>query len=230
VYLGGSGTVDGTLISAGTVVGTGYYPSVQNATPLKFPDAATLNTMMASYKTMATAAGSTTYLASDLFRNGKKTETITAPAYIVGEISMTNGQTLVLQGDDMVYVDGNLRMNGGAVLNSSTFVVNGSFIQNGTATYAIGATASGAATPSFATLNGNMQLNGGATNQLWGIIYAMNGAINVNGDATFTGAMVSEGTGAAITSTGAFNQYFPTNMASRIKIPSDAKVTQILEF
>lgn len=236
ISFGGAATVDGTLISAGTTNGTAYYPSVSNAPTYPFPSASATAALNQQWQSQAQKSGSASYNGSTLFPTNSSTVTITAPAYISGDLKMVGSQTLIIKGSsngDMVYLNGNLSMSANsAIINGAAFVVGGTMSQNGQSTYSVDGSqfTSSNGAPTLAVYSGDITLNGGSANQLWGIIYAVNGGIKVNGNALFTGALVSGGANSTVTVTGTYNQYFPEGMASAISMPKTPVVTHIEEL
>jgi len=236
---GGSSTVDGTLIAVHNISGSGYYANQTGAAPFVFPDSSQISAMQNYYKAYAQSTTSpiigTTYQANKLFQGGITSKTITvsakSPAYISGKVQLTAGQTLTFTGDGIVYLDNDLKtVAGSQVINGSTLIVAGQFTQGGQSTYQITTgLPSGTSTPSLAVFGGDITLAGGSTNVQWGIIYAVNGGITVNGNAVFTGALVAGSSSSGVKATVTFTQYFPANMASKVAIPQTTALWKILE-
>lgn len=230
VNMTGSGYTDGRLISAGTVNGTAYFPSVSAAPKIPFPDALKRQTMQTDWIAESKLTNNIIN-ANNLFSGSGNSRTITAPAYLNGNIHMTSDKTLTLTGTGVVYVNGNVKITANSVLtNGVTLIVGGSWSQEGQAIYKVTTAADGSQlspAPTLAVCSGDIGLQGGAANIQWGIVYAVNGGIRVNGNSVFTGALVAHG---SITANGTYNQYFPVGMASTVRIPSNPVVTQVIEM
>lgn len=228
VTLGGTGNVDGRLISAQTAYGTAYYPSVSNAPQLVFPDAAEISAMQTQWYTDSRSTNNIINV-STLFPSNKSNVTVIAPAFINGDLTLQSGKTLNFTGNGFIYINGNLRLNSQATLNNgSTLVVGGSYNQNGQGMYRT--TTGVIPAPTLAVSTGDISLNGGASNSQWGVIYAVSGSVRVNGNAVFTGALVSGQQSGGIVATGTYDQYFPVDMASKITLPGPPYVTHVAEL
>jgi hypothetical protein len=250
IDLGSNGWADGALQASGTVNGTGYYPSMSGAPAQTFPDAATTNGWRNTWRT--TAKTGTTYAN---FNGGG---TITAPAYISGNIKMTNTAILQMKPSsttdpekNIVFVEGDVIMSGGELQNGVTLVVNGTVSLTGQATYGLlyktvtdsvtgvqtlvpDRFSNAGKTPTVVVYNVNNESNaiklaGGTTTDEQGVVYSVNGAIQVSGGSSFIGALVSSGTTGIVSSSGNFTMYYPIDLASPVQFPGDPKVVFVAE-
>jgi hypothetical protein len=240
VNLGGAGYDDGTLVSHGSVTGSGYYGSLSNQSSMPFPDTATTAMMQSNWIALSQAVVSPATTpniiqASNLFKGGNKSEIITAPAYINGNIQLTSTQSITFvpssptATNQTVYINGNLKsVSGSTITNAADLIVGGTFTMAGQSSYAITPPAAGNPMPTLAVLTGDITLNGGSTNVQWGIIYSVNGGIKVNGNAVFTGALVAGGVNSSVTATGTYQQYFVSD-PSLVAIPQYPVLKYILE-
>ena len=228
ITMGGGSYVDGELSAGGTISGTGFYPNVTGNEPYPFPSAALTDKWRAD--AIAQASGGTIY------NSVRTSRIITAPAYIRGDISLQNTDTVVLTGTGVVYVEGNVKLTASSHLtNGVTLVVNGTYDQQGQSIYSI--TTGLSYTPTIlvygmgASPNQNtVSLAGGSSSTQQGIIYAVNGDISVAGGSTFTGALMAGGAGGDIKASGGYTQSFPTGMAATYSYPTGAHVQRMAEY
>lgn len=227
IAMGGSSYVDGHLASAGTVVGTAYYPSESGVPPYPYPTKATTDQWRAEWKSAALAGGT--------IGNISNSTTITAPKYITGGINLSSDKVVVLNGPGIIYVDGNVKLTGQAVLNNgATLVVTGTFNQQGQTVYRMKTGV--VPTPTmvvygtgYPVTSDVIDIAGGAIGDQQGVVYAVNGSIKVAGGSTFVGALVAGAPGAHIGAIGGYMHLFPENMASSVAFPTAASVIGVTE-
>ena len=227
IYMGSNSTVDGTLYAQGVVSGpsyeTGqvYAPSVSGAPPIYFPSPSEVAAIKSKLITDAQARGTT-------IGTVKKTMTITAPAYINGDIQLSSYDVVTIVGPGVVYVAGDIRLSGQSkLINGATVGVGGTFVQTGGTVYQI--TTGHAETPTLAVFNTynsspGVTLVGGADSIQQGIIWANTGGIKVAGGSVFVGALVAGGSNGEVSVNGNYRHIYPENMHSRIEFPGEARV------
>ena len=221
---GGSATIDGTLYAVGTISGSGYYANQPGYASVNFPDEEQLDSWESEWRTQSQSA-------SRSYTTATMPSTITAPAYINGNVSLNGKATLTITGSGVVFIDGSLSLNSQTkITNSATLVVRDSFTCNGQAYYTIPAAtltpteASGLWTATLVNLYGDLQLNGGG--DATGIIYSARGNMRVNGGADYRGSLIA---GGRIETVGSYNQYYSGNMRSNITFPVSLRLTKIVE-
>jgi autotransporter-associated beta strand protein len=230
VSMGGASTVDGRLIAAGAASGSAYMGAQSGAASYPFPDTTTTNGWKAGWITAAQAGGT---LSADSIHNG---DTIMAPKYINGGISLSSHNTLTFSGSGVVFVNGDISMTAQTVIqNGVLLVVNGTFSQTGQSIYKV--TTGLNLTPTLVVFGTNssvssdvIKLTGGSASDQQGVIYAVNGSIKVAGGSIFVGALVAGAPGAEVSATGGYTHIFPKDLASPVLFPTGASVTQIVEL
>jgi hypothetical protein len=242
ISMGGSSFVDGYLSSHGTVVGTAYYPSESGAPEIIFPDWATTEQWRNEYRTQATGPGATTINANSLnFKNGPIT--ITAPAYIQGNLNLQNSETLIFTGgsEKVVYLDGDVKMTGTcSITNGVTFVVRGRFEQGGNTVYKIdptvtptpalvvyGLTSSSGTAASSGTITTTLAGTTGTDSA--GIVWTISGSLKVSGGSNFTGALVVSQSGSGVSVNGNYNHYYPEGLGMTREMPPVVTLSAIVE-
>jgi hypothetical protein len=75
-----------------------------------------------------------------------------------------------------------------------------------------------------------IKLVGGSAGNYQGVVYAVNGSINVAGGAVFVGALVAGGAGSQIYSSGGYTHLFPENLASAVVFPTAATISGVTEL
>ncbi|WP_395093182.1 hypothetical protein [Armatimonas sp.] len=220
---GGSSSVDGTLFATGTISGSGYYLNQPGYSEIAFPTEDQLVDFETSWK--AAALLGTTYNPNSFSNN----QTIAAPAYINGNITLTGNKTLTITGSGVVYVNGSVDIKAQTrITNSATFIIRDTFTCNGQAYYTIPAGAltpsSGVFTATMISLNGDMQLNGGG--DATGIVYCARGNMRVNGGAIYRGSLIA---GGYIETVGTYDQIYPGTMSSNINFPIPLRLTKFAE-
>ena len=149
------------------------------------------------------------------------TGTLTAPAYINGDLNVQGGATLTLSrpsgavGPVVVYVNGNINFtngNGSIINNGVTLVCTGTFNCGKNSTYSVGNYPAGsvdskgnsiAGTPmysdsgliSLSNSSTALSITAGADAKI-GICKALNGGVALSGTATLTGSIIAGGSGA----------------------------------
>ena len=227
ISMGGSSGVDGTLYAVGTIdapdyqTGQVYAPSVTDAPPIIFPDAEEVAEMKAKLLAESRATGQT-------LPSVRRTLVIETPAYISGDLVLNNDETVVLSGNGTVFVTGDVRLNGQAVLvNEGTLAVGGTFHQSGGATYKV--TPGVIPTPTVAVFNERREdpaitLAGGAETIQQGVISAVRGGIKRSGGTVFAGALVAGGADGTVTVEGNYQHLYPEKMYSRIEFPGEPRL------
>ncbi|HVK03523.1 MAG TPA: hypothetical protein VM490_08615 [Armatimonadaceae bacterium] len=229
VVMGSNSIVDGYLSAVGTTSGTAYFPSKPGSPEMYFPDSATTTDWRQKWALQAMAGGV-------INSNVNKSATITGPKYINGDITLNNYESVKLTGSGIIYVRGNVRLTGQAILeNGVTLIVEGTFEQQGGTVYKV--TTGITPTPTLAVYGSNksdtddvVSLAGGSLNVHQGIVYAVKGRIKVAGGSTFVGALVAGGKAGGVAATGNYTHLYPKDMASIIKFPTDPRVESIIEF
>jgi len=237
VSMGGSSTLDGQLQAVGSVSGTvnAVLGGVAGVPAFPFPSTATTDAWRTDWISRAGTAQS-----PPQFNGNNRSRTINAPANINGNIRLNSGETLELRGPGVVYVSGSINIGAQATLiNGATLVVNGTFEQQGQAVYRITPVANPTATnptPSLTVYGGGatgatntLTIAGGGATVAMGIVYAVNGSIQVNGTSTFVGALVAGGAGSQINATGTYQHLYPNNMAGERQFDWGARVVGITE-
>ena len=224
ISFGSNSTVDGTLMAVGSISGgTGYFPNQPGSDTVPFPDATQINTWRTDWTIEAQSAGHS-YNGTSLFPGNKASLTIQAPAYINGDVSLSNTQTLILQGPGVVWINGNVRLTAQSTLdNRALLAINGNFSQVGQSLYKTGS--NGTDTPTLVAFTGDSDIAGGGIAQ--GIVYSVSGNLKVTGNSAFIGSLVA---GGDITAGGTYNQYYPTNQSSRVAFISPPHVEKIVEL
>lgn len=225
VSQGGSSVVDGTLWSAGPVTGSGFWPSQPYTERIPFPDAAAVAAMKSDWVTRAQAGGTVTpnngsipgsAASSSVVFTGQ-TVTITGSKYINGSLSLKSKEKLVFNtnGNHVIYINGDLELGGQTeVTNNVTLVIKGKFRQVGGTVYKT----TPAIRPSptlvilgegYAASDDTVSLTGGSSTTDWGVVWAMNGSIDLTGNSAFTGAWVVSGTGSSARLPANYTHYYP---------------------
>jgi Tfp pilus assembly protein PilX len=229
IAMGGTSFVDGQLAAAGTVVGQAYYPSESGVPPYPYPSRTTTD----KWKTDWIAAAQ---LGGTINGQVKTTTTITAPKYINGNISLNNSETVVINGPGVVYVNGDVTLTAQAVLtNGATLVVSGTVTQGGQSSYKMVPGVKPTPTmvvygTGYSATADVIKLAGGSLGDNQGVVYAVNGSINVAGGSTFVGALVAGTAGAQISSNGGYTHYFPEDLASSVVFPTAATISGVTEL
>jgi Tfp pilus assembly protein PilX len=184
-----------------------YQNSVsQLASPISFPDAATIATWKATWATEA--AETTGNYPSGHTINGSYTTpsgnmTLTSPCVINGDLNISHNCTLTLNQDAsgaspyIMYVHGNINFATGGcnVTNNGVLIVCDGVVTIGkNSTYTCNNLTSGGLI-SLNTSSNAISLTAGSNEQI-GLCYAVNGGVLVSGTATVTGAVISGQTGA----------------------------------
>lgn len=227
IALSSSSQIDGTLYAADTVSapdydsGRVYSPSVTGATPWIFPTDTEVAEMKA---TLIAEARATQHTLSSIHDS----ITIATPAYIAGDLVLDKDDTVTLSGNGVVYVSGDVRLEGKSTLvNEGTLVVGGTFRQSGNATYKV--TPGVLPTPTVAVFNESnyvpaMTLNGSPDSLPQGILYAVHGGIQRTGNTDFAGALVAGGENGTVTAEGNYRQHFPEKLRSHIAFPGTPRI------
>jgi hypothetical protein len=194
----GTGTihVDGYIDAAGAVTlsgGAGAYWEARSGRPaFGVPSAADKMAFQQEMLAAATGPGSTT-IPGDV----KDSMTITAPAYVTGDIRLSGSKMVTIDGTGTVYVAGDVRLtgssqivNGGAVL-----AVAGTITQTGSTQYNASGNLAEVGLISFATDEDAITMTGGSAAYDQGIVWAVNGGINMTGGSSFRGALLATGVG-----------------------------------
>ncbi|MES2463434.1 MAG: hypothetical protein V4671_22905, partial [Armatimonadota bacterium] len=201
IKMKGSSTVDGILMAAGIVFGgSGSKGTVENGTPVLYPDTVTTNKWRLDWITEAKAGGTMGAV--------NKNDKITAPMFINGGINLGSKDKVELKGPGSIYVNGDIDLTAQTeLLNGATLIVAGTFTQTGQSVYKV---KTGTATPStptptmvvygsgYGATSDVIKLTGGSLADQQGIVYAVNGSIKVAGNSMFVGSLVAGGTGAQI--------------------------------
>lgn len=251
VSMGGSSYVDGRLEAHGTVVGTAYYPSVSGAPLIFFPNKAETDGWQADYVTRSKATGQTINPNNLSFKDGPVT--IYGNAHLTNTVSLQNSQTLIFRPnplkpspeDNVVYVDGDIRLTGQAVIsNGVTLVVRGTVNQGGGTTYRIIMPAlqipplptpsilvfgKDAAGVDASATTQTLSLQGSSGSDSAGIVWAISGSIGIGGGATFRGALVASQKGAGVAVNGNYTHLYPDGLYSNEEIPTRTDVARVVE-
>lgn len=232
IRLGSGSRIDGTLFAAGTVNGPDYEtgrvfaPSIASAPRTPFPTEAEMLSLKSDLR--AAAQAGTHYSGINAGA------TITAPAYIAGDIDLSGDEVLTITGTGVVYVTGDIRLNGQSVLrNGATLAVGGAVVQADDSVYRI--VSSAAPTPTLIAFNEPHQipgisLSGGSPMRKQGVVVAVQGGIRFTPNAVFVGALLAGGTDGDIIGTGDLLHLFPQNMQSSLEIPDSPKITFLGEL
>jgi Tfp pilus assembly protein PilX len=232
ITMGGSSIADGTLYAAGTVTGPSYQsgqvfaPSVSGHQEIPFPSDSELAAMQANLKAAAQAGTH--------YGNVNNTRIITTPAYISGNLTLNNNEVVTIVGNGVVYVEGDIRLNGQAILhNGGTLAVGGTVVQAGSSTYRVQTNVF--PTPTMVVFNDDnetpaISLSGGAATTHQGVVYAVEGGIKLTGGSIFNGALVAGGVNGVVNVNGNYEHYYPDGMQSYIEFPADPKVSFLGEM
>jgi len=235
----GSAVVDGRVAAAGSVnIGsvTATAGTKSGAPRIAFPTPTKINAWTEQWVGDAKKTGNV--VASGLSLKNGDTTTITGPACINGEIKMTGG-TLTFAGDGPIYVNGNVTMSGNSrLVNGSNLVVAGTFKQTGNtldSTPAYEAAPSPTqAPPGLIVLsddqNSAVMLTGGATNNQYSLIYAVNGGISVEGNTKVNGSLVAGGKNAKLTSQGNYTHSYPKDSVNLSRFAVAPEVQSWIEM
>jgi hypothetical protein len=251
VTASGSSTIDGQLQAVGTVSGTirATMGGVSGVPAFPFPSATTTESWRQDWISKAGTSRNPPKM-----NGNKQNVTVTAPAYINGDLRLNSDDFLELRpGTDpsknVIYVNGSVVLGAQSrLINGVTLVVSGTFEQQGGAQYYINrdvqymTPVNGVKypTPSLNVygLNNGVPVSGGTTtiklvggsqNTSMGIVYAVNGDIDAAGNATYVGALVAGGTGGQVKLGGGFQLYYPNDMAGERNFDWGAKVIGITE-
>lgn len=245
VSQGGSSIVDGTLWSAGPISGTGFWPSQPYTERIPFPDSTATAVLKSDWITRAQAGGTVTpnngsipgsAASSSVVFNGQ-TVTITGNKYINGNISLKSKEKLIFNtnGNDVVYINGNLELGGQTeVTNNVTLIVKGRLRQVGGTVYKT----TPAIRPSptlvilgegYAASEDTVSLTGGSSTTDWGVVWAMNGSIDLTGNSAFTGAWVVSGAGSSARLPANYDHYYPY-YESGVSLTYGVKAQKIVEL
>jgi hypothetical protein len=187
----GSGNVDGGAYAVGSSSGgTAYDGFHPGSPPVEFPDPYDIDRWEASIIADA-QAGPT--VGSQSFGSDA---TITGPLYINGDLTMSGGNTLRVEGNSTVYVTGGITASGGSIVYNSGVLASGgeANVSGGGAYYVIGDPID-VLLVSFAQSNKALELSGGSTGDAQGVVYAPNGGVVLSGSSSFIGALVAGGQG-----------------------------------
>jgi Tfp pilus assembly protein PilX len=214
---GGSYSVDGPIAVApesyaASLAALGTSPNCYGGAvtnmggAMQFPDAATIATWQSTWYTQAretTPTYSTGHIVTGNFNPSKGNSTLTAPAYITGDIIMDSGCNLTIQPDTaatapyVVYVHGNVTYtNGnGSITNKGVMIIcDGIISESSNCNYeCTDTTKSGLV--SLNPASNAISLAAGGT-AVVGFVYAVNGGVQVSGNGNMTGAVISGQTGA----------------------------------
>lgn len=227
IRLGSGSLVDGTLFAAGTVDGPSYdagrvfAPSIASAPLTPFPTDAEMLTLKSDLRTAAQTGTHYSRISTGT--------TITAPAYIAGDIDLSGDEVLTITGMGIVYVTGDIRLNDRSVLkNGATLAVGGTVIQTDNSVYGI--MWSAASTPTLIAFNEphripGIALSGGSPMRKQGVVIAVQGGIRFTPDSVFVGALFAGGTDGDILGMGDLLHLFPQNMRSSLEVPDSPKIT-----
>jgi hypothetical protein len=226
ISMGGGSSVDGRLFATGTVPGSGSFLSSQGGAPaISFPDFAAKNTMRTNWINQSRATNQ--IIDDDDISDGM---TITAPAYIDGDIDLDNRDDLTLSGSGVIYVNGRVQVGNGATLtNGVTLVVRDNFDVKGAYSVTAGVTPTPTVVAFSTDPDRAIDMNGGGTAAGHGVMYAINGGVTLTGGAEFTGALIAGGTG-GVKCAGGYTHHFPSNMASGIYLPGKPTVRSWTEL
>lgn len=237
----GATSVDGRIAAAGTVSmpygssSDSLYPYGQSgAARIPFPTKAVIKQWKQQWIANAQAGGTIGGI-------NRTSATITGPKYINGDIILTSGDTVTINGTGPIYVNGSVTMRGSSkLINSSHLIVAGTFEQVGatvTDPYDPVYEADGSLTstpPALIALSSNItqavRLTGTATNNQFSVIYAVNGGIDVQGNVNVRGSLVAGGKGATITASGNYTHDYPKNAATSVRFANLPAVTSWIEM
>jgi hypothetical protein len=251
VTASGNSTVDGQLQAVGTVSGTmrATMGGIAGVPAFPFPSTATTDAWKADW---ITRAGSPQR--PPRMNGNKQLVTVTAPAYIDGDIRLNSDDILEFRpssdpAKNVIYVSGSIILGAQSTLiNGVSLVVNGTFEQQGGGTYYINRAVQnlpkvggvGYATPSlnvYGITNGvpasggttTIKLVGGSANTSMGVIYAVNGDIDAAGNATYVGALAAGGAGGQVKLGGGFQLLYPNDLAAERSFARGAQVSGVIE-
>lgn len=172
----------------------------------------------------------------------KTSVTITAPAFIDGNIDLQGSVVVKIEGTGVVYVNGNVTMQGNTkLINSTQLVIKGKFRQQASALLGITETPEYLAdgtwsyTPPVMIALSNdpteaIYLTGSAANNQYSMIYAANGGIYVDGSSEIRGALVAGGEGAQIYSEGSYIHKYPDKAVMASKIANAPSIISWIEM
>jgi hypothetical protein len=193
----GTAQVDGWIKAAGSVSLSGgagaYWDAIAGHPTFEVPDAAERMAFQQALLAEATGPGSTT-ISGDV----TSSMTITAPAYITGDIRLGSSRTLTIDGSGTVYVAGSITLSAQAsVLNGAgVLAAAGTITQTGQTEYNATGDLREVGLVSFATAQKAITMVGGSESYDQGVVWAVNGGIDMSGGASFTGALIATGVGA----------------------------------
>lgn len=239
VVIDGATSVDGRVAAAGTVsmpygssTDTLYPLGQPNAARIPFPTQATINKWKSQWVADAQAG--------TIMGGITGSATIVGPAYIDGDITLNSGDVLTITGTGPIYVNGSVTMKGHSTLiNSSHLVVSGKFKQVGsTATEDVPEYLADDTTsyvpPALISLSNDpddaIALTGGATNNQYSVIYAVNGGIDVQGNTYVRGSLVAGGKGSKINASGNYTHDYPNNAVTGVKFANNPTVVSWIEL
>ncbi|MGC4046824.1 MAG: hypothetical protein QM758_23770 [Armatimonas sp.] len=225
VSQGGSSVVDGTLWSAGNIAGAGFWPNQPYTDRIPFPDSSTIAAWKTDWITRAQAGGTVTpnngsipgSAASATVVFTGQTVTITGSKFINGNISLKSKDKLILNtnGNDVVYINGDLELGGQTeVTNNVTLIIKGRFRQVGGTVYKTTAGLRPSPTmvvlgEGYAATDDTVSLTGGSSTTDWGVVWTLNGSIDLTGNSAFTGAWVVSGSGSSVRLPANYDHYYP---------------------
>ncbi len=237
ITMTGNSNVDGSIIAGGTVTSSpnvhcydADYPQGQSGGPtLRFPSSTQIQSMADGWRSEAQAGGSR----GEINLSGKKTLTITAPIYIDGDISLSANAVLNIVGSGKVYVTGNVSVSGNGVINNAaTLITAGTFTQSGNGIYRVTGDPEKTAIVSLSThATQAIKLTGNADASLMGLIYAARGGIQISGNGTIRGGLVSGSTSSqAVSANGNATIYYPASLIQKSEIlPTEMRPRSWLE-
>ncbi|MBC7805945.1 MAG: hypothetical protein H7145_07320 [Akkermansiaceae bacterium] len=226
--VGNNSVVDGALSSySGLPHGVGYVPNTRMESPAQFFTDAMTAAMKQNWIAEAKAGG---------IWDGSITSSasISGSRYIKGSIKLNGSKVVTLAGggNSVVNVEGDGDHSGGVLTNGVTLVVKGTFSQTGQSVYRI---TNGLPTPTLFVYNETdkpvgIKITGGSATDAQGIIYGLNGDVNMAGGANIAGAIYCGDPEGGVKATGNFTLRYPLDMESSIGAPGGAFVTQLLEL
>ena len=188
----GQASIDGGIYAGGTVSTSGQptcVEKVSGAPQMEFPDSATITSMQQKWKSDA-QAGQTVF---GIKLSGKKTSTYATPLYVNGDVDLSGQTKLVFSGPGPIYITGSVKVSGGCeVENSATMVAEETIDFSGQGVYRINGGMGTCALVSLSTdSNSAIKMSGQADDIQTGIVYAVNGGIQLSGQGRVYGAIIA---------------------------------------
>lgn len=228
----GQSSVDGGIYATGSLSLGNQVQSIESKAgvpPMQFPDAAAIATMQQNLITEAKKGGTI----GAVTVTGQRTETINTPVYIDGDVNVNSQSKLIFTGTGPVYVNGSVTATGQSEIdNNATLAARDSIDSAGQGIYRITGGFNNCAMLSFSNNQTQaIKISGQAANIQMGIVYAVNGGVQINGQGSVYGAVISGGILSRSVIVGQSNIIYPADlMSDNIALPKTSKITSWVEM